>query len=437
MKRLRASSYLGWDVYLLENDWMKISIAPQLGGRIIQLELAGHEFLYANKDLAQKWSGSIVEESDGVWRNYGGEKIWPAPQGWDHANQWPGPPDEVLDGGLYSIEERVDAVHGSEAFLVSPVDDFTGLQIQRAIGLIPEKSGVRIKAQFTNFSDRPKKWSIWPVCQLKTEDFGEEVEYQVVCPISEHTQYDQGFKVMHGLVNNPQYRRNKNHLLVDYSYLVGKVGLDTDANWVAYIHKKTGKVLVYRFLVEKNGTYPDNTSVQIWSQGKGLIHSRNRIIEYGNDKRSNPPYLEVEVLSPLVELQPKGSMTFEYEILTSTLSEYCDISDVNEFGIIEDPICVQEQGDGFQLKAKYGVFGKGILKIQLVSSSEDYAENAEAIFQAEVSPITGVSIDVNLGIIEWKKERKIVVGLFDEKNRFMGVLDEFIYNNKKVYNCKI
>ncbi len=434
MKRLRPSNYLGWDVYSLENEWMKICIAPQLGGRIIQLELAGHEFLYANQDLSQKWSGGTEEEGDGVWRNYGGEKIWPAPQGWDHDNQWPGPPDKVLDGGLYSIEERVSGAHGAEAFLVSPVDDFTGLQIQRSIGLIPEKTGVRIKVQFTNFSDRTKKWSIWPVCQLKTDDFGEEVEYQVVCPISEQSQYDQGFKVMHGLVNNPQYRRNENRLLVDYSYLVGKVGLDTDADWVAYIYKKTGKVLVYRFMVEKNATYPDNTSVQIWSQGKGLIYSRNRIIEYGNDKRLNPPYLEVEVLSPLVELQPKESMTFEYEIVTSTLSEYCNIINVKEFGIIEDPIYVEEKGDGFQLKAKYGVFGKGILKIQIVPLSEDYTENADAIFQIEVLPTMGVSIDVNLGTLEWNKERKIVVGLFNEKNRFIGVLDEFVDSRMKVYN---
>jgi hypothetical protein len=31
-------------------------------------------------------------------------KMWPAPQGWDNQQQWPGPPDPVLDGGPYTAE---------------------------------------------------------------------------------------------------------------------------------------------------------------------------------------------------------------------------------------------------------------------------------------------------------------------------------------------
>ena len=40
------------------------------------------------------------------WKNYGGAKTWPAPQGWDGAGQWPGPPDPVLDSGRYDFIRR-------------------------------------------------------------------------------------------------------------------------------------------------------------------------------------------------------------------------------------------------------------------------------------------------------------------------------------------
>lgn len=48
--------YLGWRVFRLANGIVSLSVAPDIGGRVIQLQLGDHEFLFANCRLA----GQIV-----------------------------------------------------------------------------------------------------------------------------------------------------------------------------------------------------------------------------------------------------------------------------------------------------------------------------------------------------------------------------------------
>jgi hypothetical protein len=67
----------------------------------------------------------------GEWLNYGGDKLWPAPQGWDGEDQWPGPPDPVLDGGPYEL--AVIEARGSQVAvrLTSREDPRSGIQSLR------------------------------------------------------------------------------------------------------------------------------------------------------------------------------------------------------------------------------------------------------------------------------------------------------------------
>jgi hypothetical protein len=75
-------NYKGWKVRSLESRWIKLYITPHLGGRIIQLEMDGFEFFFVNPLLAGKELDSTRLGEHGSWLNFGGEKIWPAPQGW-------------------------------------------------------------------------------------------------------------------------------------------------------------------------------------------------------------------------------------------------------------------------------------------------------------------------------------------------------------------
>src|SRR5207249_175121 len=90
--------YNGWDVRTLQNKWVKLYIARQFGGRILQIEMDGYEFFFVNPKLKGVVPDKTRLGKNGEWLNYGGEKIWPAPQGWSDQRQWPGPPDAILDG---------------------------------------------------------------------------------------------------------------------------------------------------------------------------------------------------------------------------------------------------------------------------------------------------------------------------------------------------
>jgi len=92
------STYRGWESLALSNGLVEVQIVPQIGGRVIQFKLGDHEFLWVNPQLAGKLPPPSGLGPKGEWLNYGGDKLWPAPQGWGGDDQWPGPPDAVLDG---------------------------------------------------------------------------------------------------------------------------------------------------------------------------------------------------------------------------------------------------------------------------------------------------------------------------------------------------
>jgi len=87
------STYKGWKSITLTNEFNMLQITPDIGGRIIQLTFNGADLFGENDQLLGKSSPETGLDEDGEWMNYGGEKLWPAPQGWDNDQQWGGPPD--------------------------------------------------------------------------------------------------------------------------------------------------------------------------------------------------------------------------------------------------------------------------------------------------------------------------------------------------------
>jgi hypothetical protein len=92
------SEYRGWESLRLANGLVEVQVVPAVGGRVMQFKLGPFEYLWVNPQLAGKQPTPTGLGPDGAWLNYGGDKLWPAPQGWDNDQQWPGPPDGVLDG---------------------------------------------------------------------------------------------------------------------------------------------------------------------------------------------------------------------------------------------------------------------------------------------------------------------------------------------------
>src|SRR2546423_4811471 len=46
--QMRSTIFEGWKAEELSNDWTRLTILPQLGGRLMQVEFGGHRYLFVN-----------------------------------------------------------------------------------------------------------------------------------------------------------------------------------------------------------------------------------------------------------------------------------------------------------------------------------------------------------------------------------------------------
>src|SRR5579862_4765534 len=117
-----------WFSLNLSNGLIALTVAPSIGGRVIDFSLAQTQVFYSNPRLR----GKAISGSASAGKNYGGSKVWPAPQGWTSEQEWPGPPDAVLDCGPYNWHA---ALHPDSARiqLQSQHDDYTGITMRREI----------------------------------------------------------------------------------------------------------------------------------------------------------------------------------------------------------------------------------------------------------------------------------------------------------------
>ncbi len=417
---LGYTTYKGWNALSLSNDLVEGHVVPALGGRLMQFTLQGFDFLFVNSTLESLYPERLPDKK---WMNFGGEKVWPAPQGWGGGGYWPGPPDHILDEGIYEYSTTQNSIT-----LVSPPDIRTGLQIKRQLTMEQDEASIRIIATFVNKSDRDIRWSIWPVCQVAV-DGQDENQCQVVCPMKKEAKYNSQYKIIHGLVNNPQYKCDESdNLVITYNYIVGKVGTDSDKGWIAYVNKGKGKVLVMSFDVEDGADYPDNTTIQVWTQGEGATYSRGRVNIHKSDRIANPPYMELEILSPIVKLTPEESYSFSYSISACTIEIGMSVSSVFKHGVTVSPVHSHPIHGGSRIKGAFGFFNKGVLQVILENKTEDKRNREAVLLETEVSPLVCTVIDIPVDT-SWdmgEEEMALSLRLNNYNGEFLEEIDKII-----------
>ena len=127
--RIEAVDYKGWQAQRISNRWVELIVVPQNGGRLMQVTFAGHPYLFVNPKLG----GKYFPPSSSHWFNYGGDKLWPLPEGNDNEQKWVGNSD-VLDDGPFGFRKISEGQH-CEGELTGPSDPQTGIQFTRTIAL--------------------------------------------------------------------------------------------------------------------------------------------------------------------------------------------------------------------------------------------------------------------------------------------------------------
>lgn len=392
----RAAAYRGWNSRQLDNGLIEVQVVPEIGGRVIQYRLGKKEFLWVSPDLAGKPPTASGLGPEGEWLNYGGDKLWPAPQGWDNEEQWPGPPDAVLDGSPHALEALPGKAGEAAIKLTSREDPRSGIQFIRTVRIFAGTTRVRFDVTMKNIDQRPRRWGIWTVTQVngaRPDDQGHNPLLTAYCPVNPQSHFPGGYKVLFGAPDNPslQVLPGKEIFCLQYQYKVGKVALDSPTGWTATVDGQDGFVFVQRFNFERGKEYPDGASVEFWSSGLGTLRAWGRDIPMADNPRATPYLVECELLSPFARMQPGESFEWSYEWNAANIGGNYPVVACHELGVASEPLAAKVEGNRLKLTGRFGVFQPGALRA--VCFDGDGKLLAETGIQLEVSPLRAVVLD--------------------------------------------
>jgi hypothetical protein len=364
--KLERTQYNGWNVYRLTNGLITLDIAPELGGRAIQLRLGDQEYFFVNRDLAGKVLPPEQNNLKAGWANYGGDKVWPGPEGWANDNEWPSIPYYILDGSKWDAEVLTNNSGEVTLRITSPKDPRTGVQFVRTFHVYAATTRIKVEQVMRNISQRQIRWGIWHLIQNDASDAKDPAkpnpELYMYLPLNAKSIFPEGYYKPYGDARHPSYQviDDGRMLRIHYLYRVGKVAADSDAGWYAVVNGQKDICLVENFKHFPEMEYPDNASVESWNDGPGTI-SRGPFDQVLEDDPKKTPYLlESEVLSPYATLDPGEEYSFP--VTWSPTRAPNPIKNAVWAGAISEPLSAQTKGDQVTLKGVFGVFVPGTME---------------------------------------------------------------------------
>lgn len=387
---LEKTQYRGWNVYKLSNGLISLYIAPEIGGRAIQLELGGEGLFFVNNDLA----GKVLPESENNvksgWANYGGDKVWPAPEGWMNDNEWPSIPYYVLDGSHFESQVVKDTPAEAAVRVTSPPDPRTGVQFERTFHVYAGTTRVKVEQVMRNISRRRIRWGIWHLIQNDAADASDpskpNPEFFMYVPLNPRSMFPRRYYNPYGDARHPSYETvdGGRMLRIHYLYRVGKVAADSNAGWYAVVNGQKDLGYVESFKYFPGMDYPDNASVESWNDGPGFISRQAFDQTLPDDPKQTPYFLEAEVLSPFATLDPGEQ--YEFDVAWSPTRVTNPIQEAVWAGAISEKLTAEVSGGEAALRGVFGVFAPGTLEAVFFSAmGEELArDNLQAVDPRQV-----------------------------------------------------
>ena len=416
--RVQSVNYKGWDARQLSNDWVKLIIVPQNGGRLMQVTFAGHDYLFVNPNL----EGKYFPPTESKWFNYGGDKIWLLPEGNNDEQHWQGNSD-LIDDGPYSFKKLSEGKQ-CEIELTSPADPQTGIQISRTIQLGTDSPRIHFDASMKNISGHTVEWSMQSVSQYNTSDPSSPEHFNhnfwTFTPANPSSSYLNRYHVRFGPAENGAVSvRDDGLFTVHYVHMAAELWLDSTAGWVAVVDGDSRYAMVERFRYEQSKSYPGKASVIFWTNGPEMRLSNDGVPSLSADADAGPYYEEAELNSPMCRLSAGESCALETEWFpTRAGSEFRGVSDA---GVIERPLeCAPTTTSGkLKLSGSFGVFFAGRLIARFYDA---HGSLLGTVPIANVSP--GEPVSLNSEISPPGHPARVSLHLEDETGVDRGALQE-------------
>jgi hypothetical protein len=397
----------GWRALTLKNGIIELFVVPEIGGRAIQLRFCGSDLFYVNPRHAGRVYRAQENSFEGGWKNYGGSKVWPAPQGWSSDSEWPGPPDPILDGGVYSCQILEQGDDTAALRLESPRDEYTGLIFSRVIRIFRDSASIEVRHTMRNAATRRVRWSIWQVTQQAAS-----VHTTVFVPTGSYRQIF-GDEPYEGVTLDAEASICR----FRYADRVAKFGTKPEQGWVATLDSSRGVALLETFPLYPALVYPDDAPVELWVNGHGSFTAHGDTIEMEHDLNGCDAFIETEVLSPLVQLEPEEEYSFPTVWHVTSMQSKAVVS-VNGCAAIGCPLSAERQASEVRISGSFGLLRCGTLEIASILRNGKVEEVREL---GAVTPLAACTIDSSLpfrpGLF------RVSLRLRDSQGNLLGTLD--------------
>lgn len=395
------STYTGWKAIKLTNGLVTVVVVPDVGGRIMDFRLGDHALLWNNAAEAGKLYDAPRTAEERTWHNFGGYKVWPAPQ-----DRWGGPPDPLgstLEGGRWT--SRIVTASGPTAVveLTSPADEaVTGLQASRTIRLGVGTTSLEVTETFRNVSQRPVDWSIWTIAQVPGSlRPGEAVspEARAYLPLPAKSRHAAGYYEF-PFNESPHWKPIAGGRVLELTYggEAAKVGVDATEGWLASVDDLNGFTYAATFDLVPGAEYPDEgCSIEAWMNPSDL------------------PYMEMEILSPITKLEPGKSFSATQTWHATRLNG--PVLSVGKLAAIRVAPAINAAADKTTLTGELGVFAPGSLTVELRDGAGKALGSAAPV---KVSPTAPVKL--NLALRPTAGATCVALLLRDPKGKLLGEL---------------
>ncbi len=417
--QIRSATFEGWKAQEISNDWVRLTIVPQLGGRLMQVTFGSHPYLFVNA----RYKGQYISPADakGRWINYGGDKIWPMPEGTQDEQHWPGPYADPLDDGVYEFKVLFRGPVCT-ARLDGPADPRTGLQYSRDISLRSDSPEVSFHAVMKNASGHPITWSMQSVSQYDLADAKSPGSYNhdfwAFTPVNTNSAYPNRYHVRSGVADAPVFGIHDSLFTLHYSYLENEIWIDSTGGWLAVADGESGYGMVERFRYQPGADYPGKATVIFYTNGPSVeVH--------GNDaaklSASNPDdalyYMEAELNSPMARLEPGEVYAMDTHWFPVRMGR--ELSAVTDAGVVGRPLKCSNVAGGLELSGTIGVFFSGKLIARAYDARGAHMSDVSLL---RVDPTSAVELNQKIEVPQ--TTGRVSVHLIDDQGNDRGSLGE-------------
>jgi hypothetical protein len=408
--------YLGWKALRMANAWVKLTIVPQLGGRLMQVTFGDHDYLFVNQQLKGQSFSSEESAAQKRWFNYGGDKVWPMPEGSGDEQHWPGAEGSVLDSGAFTAQILSKGTTCSVR-LTGPPDPFIGQQYIRDISIGSDSPAISFHAVMKNTSGYPREWSEQSVSQYNTADSSNPAQpnqdFWAFTPVNPQSAYLNSYHVRTGMASSSGYAIRDGLFAVHSSQAGGEVWIDSPGEWLAVVDGSSRFAMVERFRYVRGAEYPGKATVIVYTTGTG----RGGPQPPADPARPPIHYMEAEVNSPLIRLDPGESYAMDTQWLPARMGS--QFTNVTYAGTIGHPLTAIRSPTGLTLAGEFGVFFAGQLEARF------YDRQGARLGTAKVQDVTPLEmVSLQQAVPAPAETGRVSIHLIDSQGLDRGPLGE-------------